>query len=371
METEKKKKGLFILSRVLGLKTVTAQIVQAIESFSCVEPEFFFFDVADYQNFRSWSRFNFWKNKFEAAYCLKEKMRQLPKSNYDFVFIHGYEFVIGVKDLIEKTPTALFTDSTDILSHELLGRQSAGAGSSIKTSIKDLITKPLYAPVLKNIDFFLPMSEWCATSLRRDYAIPADRIMISHGGLDVEHWKPLSLARSARKRRLLFVGNDLERKGGRFLLEIYEQYLQSLCELVIVSTDPGIKNLPAVTGVEYIPGVANHELINLFNSCDLFVFPSFKEQSPNVLKEAAAAGLPVVARNVGGVSEIVHDSVNGVLMPYQSSAGEWAHAIAELIGNDELIFEMSKASRTIAVQEFSSDKFRAGLLSVVQKLTSN
>jgi glycosyltransferase involved in cell wall biosynthesis len=68
---------------------------------------------------------------------------------------------------------------------------------------------------------------------------------------------------------------------------------------------------------------------------DIFVLPSRTEGCPIVILEAMAAGLPVVATNVGGNIELIQDRVNGVLVPpYNSEI--MAEKLIELIVNKNL-----------------------------------
>lgn len=68
---------------------------------------------------------------------------------------------------------------------------------------------------------------------------------------------------------------------------------------------------------------------------DMFLLPSRKEGLPYVLLEAQAAGVPVIASNVGGISEIVHDGEDGLLCPSESLE-KFAEAIETLATNQEL-----------------------------------
>lgn len=53
---------------------------------------------------------------------------------------------------------------------------------------------------------------------------------------------------------------------------------------------------------------------------DVFVLPSRSEAFPNVVLEAMASGLPVVATNVGSVAELVEEGATGFLVPHDDAA---------------------------------------------------
>lgn len=55
------------------------------------------------------------------------------------------------------------------------------------------------------------------------------------------------------------------------------------------------------------------ETFSIMLSCDALVLNSSYEGFPHVLLEAMSMGLPVIARPVGGVPEIIQDGVNGIL----------------------------------------------------------
>lgn len=57
------------------------------------------------------------------------------------------------------------------------------------------------------------------------------------------------------------------------------------------------------------------DLVNSFLDADLFVHPSYIDNSPNSVCEAQMLGMPVVAVNVGGVSSLIDDGYSGILVP--------------------------------------------------------
>lgn len=87
---------------------------------------------------------------------------------------------------------------------------------------------------------------------------------------------------------------------------------------------------------------------------DIFALPSVWEGLPLTVLEAMACLCPVVAMNVGGVSEAVVDGVTGFVVP-QDSPDRFVEAIEALIRNPGLRESMGKAGRALVEREFSVD----------------
>ena len=81
------------------------------------------------------------------------------------------------------------------------------------------------------------------------------------------------------------------------------------------------------------------------------VHPAHQEPFGRVLLEAAACGVPVVATNVGGTSEIVVDGETGRLVPARDSS-MLALAVNEVLADEQTRHRMSVAARVRAVREF-------------------
>jgi glycosyltransferase involved in cell wall biosynthesis len=64
---------------------------------------------------------------------------------------------------------------------------------------------------------------------------------------------------------------------------------------------------------KFYGAIEHDEIVCLLNSSDILVLPSYREGVPNVIMEALACGLPVVATNVGGIPEIINTK-NGILL---------------------------------------------------------
>ena len=74
---------------------------------------------------------------------------------------------------------------------------------------------------------------------------------------------------------------------------------------------------------------------------DIFVLPSYYEGFGLVVIEAMAAGLPVVASNVGGLPEVIDDKVNGILFK-PGDVGDLSEKLLTLINSEETRHQLSK-----------------------------
>lgn len=88
---------------------------------------------------------------------------------------------------------------------------------------------------------------------------------------------------------------------------------------------------------------------------DVFVLPSVKEGFPWVLIEAMSAKLPVIATDVGAVSEIIDDHKNGLIVRPRDSAG-LANKIKEILENDHLKKEFGLQAHQTVLFKFELDK---------------
>jgi glycosyltransferase involved in cell wall biosynthesis len=99
-------------------------------------------------------------------------------------------------------------------------------------------------------------------------------------------------------------------------------------------------------------------------SCaDVFVLPSLSEGMPMALLEAMAAGLPVVATAVGGVTEIVEDGVNGFLVRPGDARG-LALQISRMLDDPGSSRRMGERAQAVALARFSTQSIAARLASI-------
>ena len=91
------------------------------------------------------------------------------------------------------------------------------------------------------------------------------------------------------------------------------------------------------------------------SQADVFVLPSRIEASPNAALEAMAAGVPVVASNVGGIPEAIRTDVTGVLVP-PNDAVALADALSRLFHDPVRAERLGLAARRHVETHYSFDR---------------
>jgi glycosyltransferase involved in cell wall biosynthesis len=124
------------------------------------------------------------------------------------------------------------------------------------------------------------------------------------------------------------------------------------CHLLLIGDGPlrtrlEAKQLPRVIFAGYRYG---EELATMYASSDLFVFPSLSETFGNVVLEAMASGLPVVAYDVQGPKDIVRDRFTGALVS-EITANALATRMREILENTDLRRTMGRQARLYAEQQ--------------------
>ena len=142
---------------------------------------------------------------------------------------------------------------------------------------------------------------------------------------------------------LLSVGKLTPHKGFDILLRAYARLRHPPVDLLIAGRgrqQQGLEALAQQLGigerVRFVGFVAGQEKINLYRSATVFVCPSRREPFANVILEALAAGLPVVASNVGGNPELVSHEKHGLLFPAEDDQA-LAVTLARLIDTPALL----------------------------------
>ena len=98
---------------------------------------------------------------------------------------------------------------------------------------------------------------------------------------------------------------------------------------------------------------SEQELVQIYNSVDLYVTSSLMENLPNTIMEAMACGIPCVGFNIGGIPEMIDHQQNGYVAEYCSSE-DLAHGIQWTLQEEEYP-KLSKSSREKVMNSYSEE----------------
>lgn len=109
------------------------------------------------------------------------------------------------------------------------------------------------------------------------------------------------------------------------------------------------------------------DTIELYHAMDLFVLSSLREGLPNVVLEAMAMGVPVVATRVAGVPRLIRDGETGLLCR-PGQVDELAGAMRRALADEPLSSRLGRAGRTVIENDFSFTKRMATIRSIYDRL---
>ncbi|RYD30485.1 MAG: glycosyltransferase family 1 protein [Verrucomicrobiaceae bacterium] len=172
-----------------------------------------------------------------------------------------------------------------------------------------------------NTRMIITNSRLSKTIIREYYDYPEDRIHVIYNGVDLDKFRPAAeRPPSSGPVRLLFVGQDFQRKGLGTLIEalaLLEQRSRPCTLRVIGSDNPApYRKLAARLGVADLITFAgaSKEIHTAYQEADLFVFPTFYDPFANVCLESLACGLPALTTTTNGSSEIITDGIDGYVI---------------------------------------------------------
>jgi len=190
---------------------------------------------------------------------------------------------------------------------------------------------------------------------------------IVHCGLNINKYA----YRPPRKQveRLFCAARLSPEKGLPFLLEALRILRDKghHLELRLAGDGPSKGSLTALAQelgigehVHFLGYLTEEQVIGELQAADLFVLPSFVEGIPVSAMEAMAVGVPVIATNIAGTSELIEDGKTGILVR-PSDAQILGEAIIKIIQDHSLRLSVAELGRQKVVTDFDVDREAAKL----------
>ncbi|MBC7100074.1 MAG: glycosyltransferase [Methanobacteriales archaeon] len=202
------------------------------------------------------------------------------------------------------------------------------------------ILRPIIKLILRKASKVLVVSKKLAEKVT-ELGIPQEKIMITYNMVDTKIFNPQIKTTfreeiGTKKPIILFVGNLVPQKGVEYLLKA-KKLLKRDSKLVIVGGGPLLKKLKNMVKEENIEDVIftgpRTDINNIMAAADIIVLPSVSEGIPIVLLEAMAMAKPIIATKVGGIPEIVDESVGILIEP--KNPKKLANAIDKLLSDEK------------------------------------
>ncbi len=208
---------------------------------------------------------------------------------------------------------------------------------------------PVFRRLARRLAARIAVSEAAAEVARRRLG---GRFEVIPNAVDVERFEVATAADLGPGTKILFVGRLDERKGFAIAVRAFAELAPARPDLRLVAAGDGperveIERLPSESRerVTLLGAVPNRDLPPIHAGCDVFVAPNVGGESFGiVLVEAMAAGLPVVASEIPGFTEVIRDDVDGVLVPPRDPQAT-ADGLARVLDDPTLAARLSAAAR--------------------------
>ncbi len=234
--------------------------------------------------------------------------------------------------------------------------------------------------IIRKADHLVAVSESQKQKLIAQ-SVQKNKITTIHNAIDislVDNIKPLSL-----KERFNFPKNSIVAiSGGRFSDEKGQIYFVKAAKtaleknrnlrFVLFGDGPDvekIKNYINENNLDsYIlcPGFEKN-ILSYLKDADMLVNPSLSEGLPNIVLEAMASDIPVIATNVGGLPEIISSDFNGILVASQDSLS-LANAILSLASDSQLRDKFKINARQTIIDSFNFKSQNNKLINLYTKI---
>jgi glycosyltransferase involved in cell wall biosynthesis len=231
-------------------------------------------------------------------------------------------------------------------------------------TVKGAVYSRLERALMNNTDLFLFESAFARDTYQRTIGIPKGVVRCVFNGVTAGEFDPVPKAEDATD--LVYVGEFRHIKGADLLVEALARLHADGKPLTLTLAGDGeetaalkvqVEKLGLSDSVRFIGHVkARHG----FSKGRLLVVPSRGDSMPYVVIEAGAAGVPMVAANVGGIPEIFGEHTDALFAP--NIIGAMADAIEIALEDPDAALARAKALRERIFLHFSQKAMVEGVL---------
>lgn len=290
----------------------------------------------------------------------REVARMNGQVKLDALFFHTQVPAVLAQSWLRKIPGIVSLDATPLQYDELGAFYKHEQGPAWLENWKWRLNRDCFRSARRLVAW----AEWTKLGLVRDYQVPAEKITVIPPGVNVSEWRrPTPRVLHDNPVKILFVGGDLERKGGLVLLKSFRALRHLGVELHLVTKD----SLAPEPGVFVYNNLqANSQpLKDLYHACDVFALPTYGDCLPMVLSEAGAAEMAIVSTSVAGIPEIILNRETGLTVPV-GDAGALTQALSDLATNPALRLSLGKRALAHVTRHYDAPTNASLLLNLLK-----
>lgn len=286
----------------------------------------------------------------------RKRLKQILTENYDFVSIQymGY-FSAIFSSLRTKTKYSISIHGTDVT-----GQQSK-------------LIKRIQKRVVDRASVVISNSYYLADVLEKKLNISLQqKLRVIWNGIHMENYETVEKLTEAKV--IVAVGRFAYKKGFDVLIEAFAQVVKSCPDATLVIAGDGVEkskceqlseNLGVKEHIEFLGTIPNENIANVFARGKIFVCPSRNESFGIVVLEAMALGIPVIATDSGGVTEILDGGKYGCIVPREDFQS-LAQKMIELLCDDVQCIKLHNQGLH-RIKEFTIEKVIARYDEIIMK----
>jgi glycosyltransferase involved in cell wall biosynthesis len=249
----------------------------------------------------------------------------------------------------------------------------------VRTIVQSKSTKTFfYKRWLRKIDCLIAISLELKDEML-SCGIEQDRIAFIPNAVDTRKFIPATTTRKQQLRKrfgvtlddtmFLFMGRFEKRKGADVLLRAWQELEEGILWIVGAGAEESALQKIAkelrLQRVQFLGGTLNP--LDYYQAADVFILPSIQEGFPNVILEAMSCGLPCIASEIGGVTDILKQDSQGILVP-PGDPDALSEAMKRILSSQKDRIRWSQSALRTVQENYNFDRVLADYVNLYSNL---
>jgi glycosyltransferase involved in cell wall biosynthesis len=288
------------------------------------------------------------------AYVLPDLLR----SDAEIIHAHSYIYTTSnqaaIAARVRRRPFVLHMHGATYFRHGIADRKTSSA-LFLKEKLYD---KTIGRWTIGCADAIAAVSAFDMQQCRQTFDVSPDRLHLIPNAVDVEKFQPTA-EEGDRPPIVTFIGRLEQWKGANSFIKIARKVRQEVPKAIFQMAGDGplrdklLADSRDLNGnIRFLGAIDHARIPELLRHSSVLLLPSFIEGLPTVCLEALATGIPVVASDTGGMSEIIREGETGYLCP-SGDLDRFAERVIRLLRDPELRTRFGQNGRALVEDQYS------------------